>query len=430
MNSTYPQYPRLTPFTRIATRGKESILANLLNGRWLRIENATLECLKALHPDAMLDLLTKSGVNPEESRQFVGSLIEHGFIDDGSGKVYPVNLVLLPFNAYLNVTDYCNLACAHCYYGSHPDLGHGLPNAELFRIVDSLRAGGIENIVVAGGEPTTRPGIEELLRYIRGKGFHEITLLTNATAITPEQAAVIAECVDVTHVSLDGPNEAINAVIRGRGNFDKTIAGVRLLKTTGVKRIRLVTNINAVNIKWVHTMRTLRDKLGVELGNNVFAEVGRGSKHRRLMPLADDLIKLFIEEAEAVSCAVSASNPDYLNIHAGVSCGSCTHMVSVDCRGDVFPCHLFHRLEFRIGNLLLQPNLVKLLNLSSVAEQFRAKTVEARECHGCEVKYFCKGGCLAHTVAAYDEDADAWKKRDPFCRVHRTVLNAQLWPNG
>jgi len=428
MNSLYLQYPCLTPLTRIATRGGESILSNLFNNRWLRIKNVTLECLQATDVPKMLECLKQSGFSEEEAVQFLDSLVEYGFIDDGTGKDHPEELILLPFNAYLNVTDYCNLTCKHCYYGSHPGLTHGLPNVDLFRIVDSLRAGGIENLVIAGGEPMTRPGIEELLRYIRSKGFTEITLLTNATIITQQQAAMIAECVDVVHVSLDGPDEEMNAVIRGRGNFDKTIAGVRLLKAAAVQRIRLVTNINAVNIKRVHEMRTLRDKLGVELGNNVFTEVGRGSKHKYLMPLTRDLIEFFLNETQTINCDASVSSSDYLNIHAGVSCGSGTHMISVDCRGDVFPCHLFHRPELRIGNLLTRSNLVEMLKLSPVAGQFRARTVETRKCHGCEVEHFCKGGCLAHTVAAHDSSPDPWKEKDPFCEVHKTVISAQLWP--
>lgn len=429
MNTLYTQYPRLTPLTRIATRSGESILSNLINGRWMRIENATLECLKTPDLDSMVRLLIEQGADLEEAGQFVNSLVENGFIDDESGEKQQDGLNLLPFNAYLNVTDHCNLTCKHCYYGSHPGLTHGLANMYLCRVIDSLCNGGIDNLVIAGGEPLMRPGITGLLQYVKSKEFGEVTLLTNATIITPECAAVIAECTDVVNVSLDGPDEEMNAVIRGRGNFNKTIDGVRLLKSAGVRRVRLVTNINSVNISRVGQMRILRDELGVELGSNVFTQVGRGSRHKYLMPRNHDLIEFFLKETRTINCDASLSDPDYLNIYAGVSCGSGTHMISVDCRGDVFPCHLFHRPELRIGNLLDQPNLVEMLNISPVASQFRARTVESRKCHGCEVEHFCKGGCLAHTVAAHEQLEDPWRERDPFCEVHNTVISAQLWPH-
>lgn len=430
MNLMYPSYPTLAPLARIATRGNESILSNLSNSKWIRISNNVLECLTEPTVGQIEVRLMKTGSSQADTVEFVATLVANGFVDRDESWTLSNKLLLFPFSAYLNVTDYCNIACRHCYYGSHPGLTHGLPNDQLFKVVDSLRAGGIENIVIAGGEPMSRPGIEDLLVYIESKQFADVTLLTNGTIITSKQAEVVARCVNVVHVSLDGPNEELNAAIRGVGNFDSAVEGICKLKTAGVKKIRLITNINSANIKRVHEMRVLRDELDVELGNNIFTEVGRASKHKYLMPTNRDLIEFFLKETSQLNCDSSMTGPAYLDIHAGVTCGSGTLMVSVDCHGDVFPCHLFHKPELRIGNLLAQPNLVEMLKLSPVAGQMRARTVESRKCHGCDVEHFCKGGCLAHTVAAHDDSLDPWKERDPFCEVHHAVISAQLWPNA
>jgi len=358
MNSAYPNYPILTPLTRIARRGDEIILSNLANGRWIRISGQTLEHFHARNPEQMLKSLVEGGVSPSDAGEFMSTLADYDFIDDGSGRAYPDKLSSYPINAYFNVTDHCNLTCSHCYFGSHPGLGHGLPNADLFRVVNSLRAGNIENLVIAGGEPLTRPGIEELLKYVHDKQFKEVTLLTNGTTVTAEAAAVVAKCVDIVHVALDGPDDELNAVIRGCGNFDRTIEGVRKLKAAGVKKIHLVTNINSANIHRLQEMKRLRDELGVELGNNVFIEVGRAGEHRHLTPKSRDLIEFFLAETAVIACDSTVSDPNRLDIQAGVTCGSGTLMVSVDCHGDVYPCHLFHKPELRIGNLLLEPDLI------------------------------------------------------------------------
>ena len=430
MNPIYLNYPILTPLTRIAARGNERILSNLANGRWIRISDRTLEYFQARDLEQMLKNLIEGGVSENDAKEFVSTLIDHDFINDGLGRVYPDKLSPYPISAYLNVTNHCNLSCNHCYYGSHPGLGHGLPNTDLFKVVTSLRAGNIENLVISGGEPMTRPGIEKLLEYIHGEQFNEITLLTNGTIVTDEVAAVVAECVDVVHVALDGPDDELNAVIRGRGNFDPAIKGIRKLKAAGVKKIRLITNINSANIRRIGEMKQLRDELGVELGNNVFVEVGRASNHRHLTPKSKDLIRFFLEETAAITCDSIVPDSNRLDIQAGIMCGSGTLMVSVDCHGDVYPCHLFHNPELRIGNLLAQPDLIQMLKFSPVAEKFRTCTVETRKCHGCDVEHFCKGGCLAHAVAHHDDSADPWTERDPFCAVHRAVLGAQLWPNS
>lgn len=430
MNPMYPNYSTLAPLTRVSTRGEESILSNLYNNKWIRISNQVLECLTQPAIAQIKERLVAIGSSEEDAAGLIESLVQHGFIDDGRSNVHPNELSLLPSSAYINVTDHCNIACTHCYYGSHPGLTHGLSNDQLCKVVDSLHSGGIRKIVIAGGEPMSRPGIEELLTYVGSKQFADVTLLTNGTIMTEAQACLIAGCVDVVHVSLDGPNEELNAVIRGHGNFDSAVEGVRKLKAAGVKKILLVTNINSANIGRLHEMRVLRDELGVALGNNIFAAVGRASKHKHLMPTHRSLVEFFLGETTQLACDLSVSGFSYLDIHSGVTCGSGTLMVSVDCHGDVFPCHLFHKPELRIGNLLSQPDLVQMLKDSAVAIQMRARTVETRKCHGCDVEYFCKGGCLAHTVAAHDDSSNPWKERDPFCEVHHAVISAQLWPSS
>jgi len=427
MNTRYPQYPRLTPLTRISTVNGESILSNLANGRWVRIENQTLATLAADDVSGIKRNLILSGVDEDDAEQFVATLVEHGFLDDGAGS-YPDRLNLFPFNAYLNVTDHCNLACRHCYYGSHPGLGHGVSNTDLFLIVSSLKRAGITNLVVSGGEPLTRPGVEKVFEFIHEQEFREVTLLTNGIPVTDRNAAVIAKCANTVHVSLDGATDELNAVIRGKGNFQPAVDGIKKLKQAGVGKIRVVTNINSASINHVSEMKALCESLDVEMAHNIFAEVGRANKHRYLTPSQSQLIRFFLAEAASINCDVSADSPLSLGVSAGVSCGSGTNLISVDCRGDVFPCHLLHRDELRIGNLLCQPNLLEMMRTSPVASQSRARTVEARTCHGCSVEHFCKGGCMAHVLAANDHEPQAWTKRDPFCRVHKTVLMAQLWP--
>ena len=265
-----------------------------------------------------------------------------------------------------------------------------------------------------------------------GRALHGIALsgdhdLMNGTLVTEQLARVIARCVHNVHVSLDGPTEEINAKMRGKGVFGGAVRGIRLLKSAGVPKVRVVTSVSSVNVAHMREMRKQAEELGVELGTSIFAEVGRGNLHPNLSPDTDELIRFFREEAVSLMCDSSVSDRTLLNISAGVTCGSGTLMVSVDCFGNVYPCHLFHRPEFKIGNLFQEPDLHEMLRRSAIAVQFRERTVESRKCHGCSVEPFCKGGCLAHTVAVNETAEDPWKERDPYCTVQKEVLGAQLW---
>lgn len=426
-DSPYPQFPSFTPLMRVITRGKESILSNLANGKWVRINNLVLKCLAYKNLSEIVSNLESSGFEKQDAENFLNTLAKYDFINVGQKHAFPKKLQFQLSTAYLNVTDFCNLACRHCYFGSHPGLTHGLANEYLFKMIDNIRLSGIQFLVIAGGEPLTLPRIKDLLVYARSKQFHDITLLTNGTIITQDLAETIVACVNNIHVSLDGPDEKVNAKLRGKGNFAKTIEGIRMLKKAGAKKIRLITTVNSTNINRMNEMRNLKKNFDVELGTTIFAKVGRGGKRSSLTPKTTDLIKFFSEEVSSVVCNSSNTGNTSLDISAGATCGSGILMVSIDCRGDVFPCHLLHQPELKIGNILAQPNLIQMLQASAVAKLFHKRTVEDRKCHGCEVEYFCKGGCLAHTIATHSKSVDPWKEKDPFCSVHRAILSAQLW---
>jgi len=218
--------------------------------------------------------------------------------------------------------------------------------------------------------------------------------------------------------------------LRGKGNFESALIGISKFKAAGIDKVKLITSITSQNIKRLPEMRRLSDSLGVEIGTTIFTPVGRGKKHLALRPSNQDLIRSFLEEFSLLNCDNSIADDASLDINAGVTCGAGTLMVSIDCFGNVFPCHLFHKPQYKFGNLLKQPDLLEMIRSSKTAHQFRDRNVEKRKCHGCTVEYFCKGGCLARTVAAHNMADDSWIERDPFCEVNKSVLSAQIWPNG
>ncbi len=423
MKSEVTRYCCLSAAVRISTHQQESILSNLANGKWIRIHNDVLECLVAQDGVGVISNCVSAGISSEDATDFVDVLERYGFLNvTGQIRAKDEWIDFTLQSAYLNVTDYCNLKCRHCYFGSHPGLSHGVTNEQMKEIVDRLYAGGIRFLVVAGGEPLARPGIHDLLAYIATKKFDEVTVLTNGTLIDDELSSVLASTVNNVHISLDGSDEATNSLIRGANAFERTVQGIRRLKMAGVKKIRVVTTVTASNIEKMREMQDLCSSLGAEFGTAIFADVGRGHAKRHLAPSRKKLVRFFTSEIASMACDSTC-----LDVQAGVTCGSGVSMISVDCRGDVFPCHLLHRSEFKIGNLMLQANLTEMMKDSSVVASFRGRTVEYRKCHGCPVEYFCKGGCLAHTIAAHENEVDGWKERDPYCEVHHKVISAQLW---
>ena len=67
---------------------------------------------------------------------------------------------------FWNLTDRCNLACAHCYSRSGPDCRSEteLSTGEALSLIDDLAAAGVPLILFTGGEPLLREDLHDLAR--------------------------------------------------------------------------------------------------------------------------------------------------------------------------------------------------------------------------------------------------------------------------
>ena len=125
--------------------------------------------------------------------------------------------------AMVNVTNHCNLACAHCFIfrdGNPNDSDDEMKPERLLAELERLRdRHGIRSMMWMGGEPMLRWRLVE-------KGlalFQKNTITTNGTVVFKDFGP------DVTYVvSLDGPRD-VNDPVRGEGVFDQVMRNVAAL---------------------------------------------------------------------------------------------------------------------------------------------------------------------------------------------------------
>lgn len=140
----------------------------------------------------------------------------------------------VPFEATIELTYGCNLRCVHCYNPTHKAKGE-LTTEEIYAIIDQLAEQGTFELVFTGGEIFTRRDAFEIFAYAKDKGF-AITLLTNATLITPERSDQI-QALEPTSVeiSIYGATEETYERVTGvPGSFKKFVKGVHLLRQRNV----------------------------------------------------------------------------------------------------------------------------------------------------------------------------------------------------
>lgn len=125
--------------------------------------------------------------------------------------------------AMVNVTNHCNLSCAHCFVfrdGNPNDPDGEMKSDDLLAELRRLRdRHGIRTMLWMGGEPMLRWRVLEQGLPI----FERNTITTNGTVPLKDFGT------NLTYViSLDGPRE-VNDPVRGQGSFDRVMATVAAL---------------------------------------------------------------------------------------------------------------------------------------------------------------------------------------------------------
>jgi MoaA/NifB/PqqE/SkfB family radical SAM enzyme len=136
----------------------------------------------------------------------------------------------VPVQAMIELTYGCNLRCVHCYNPTHQAKDE-LATAQITTLIDQLAEAGCLHLGLTGGEIFTRRDLFEILAYAKAKGF-AVTLLTNATLITPERAdriqALRPHCVEISIYG--ATQETYERVTRIHGSFQAFLTGVQLLR--------------------------------------------------------------------------------------------------------------------------------------------------------------------------------------------------------
>lgn len=181
-----------------------------------------------------------------------------------------------------NVTQRCNLHCAHCYADSHDkDYPDELSTEEGLRLIGQLAEFGVPTVLFSGGEPLSRPDLLDLATAARDAGLRTV-LSTNGTLIDDEKAAAIADAgFSYVGISFDGIG-ALHDKMRGKkGAYDDALRGIRAAKAAGL-RTGVRFTLHALNRPQLSDIFNLAEQENVDrLCVYHLAYAGRGDKLKR-----------------------------------------------------------------------------------------------------------------------------------------------------
>lgn len=359
-------------------------------------------------------------------------------------------MVYKAYSVSWNLTQRCNLFCAHCYISASAgaDVANELTTAECYRVMDDIaRVNPSIFLILTGGEPLLRKDIFDLAAYGAERDF-TVVLGTNGVLLRENQAKLMRQSgVLGASISLDSTHADKHDAFRHQaGSWEGAVRATRVLKDEGLD-FSLHMSVTDWNVDEIPAMVDLANDLGANVLNLFFlVRTGRGENLTDISAEQYEAILTSLAHAQGVgedgdagatsvfnkqedpwSMPVGAAgkllirakcaphfrrivweldpNSPLLKNYAHGSCPAGKYYCRITPRGDVTPCPY---MPVVAGNLR-QTSFADLWDGSDVFQDLREPKLGGR-CGTCEFSKIC-GGCRCRAYATYGD----YLAEDPAC---------------
>lgn len=332
----------------------------------------------------------------------------------------------IPLTVSWNLTQRCNLACAHCYIEATrgtADPGELSP-AEAGAVLSQIaKVNSQAVLILTGGEPLLRPDIFDLISEASALGFW--TVLGSHGGLLDEKVAdrLVASKLKGVGVSLDSMDAAYHDRFRGiAGAWEKTVAAMAVMRDKALPVLVEMT-LTRANRSELRAMAQFAIDRGAAALNVFFlVPTGRGAR-------LNDLTATEYEETLRELAALQQRHAGRLLINAkcaphyrrvlweadhdspfvrtfqGGGCPAGTYYCRIGPRGDITPCPY---MPLSVGNARETP-FERVWRDSPVLREFREAKRGGR-CGDCEFSELC-GGCRCRAYAVTGD----YLAEDPSC---------------
>lgn len=313
----------------------------------------------------------------------------------------------------------CNLKCKHCYQKGnvYKKADKQIIDQTLCQIEKALNAWDITGRVsITGGEPLL--DLKNLFYILENLSkIEKIThlgILTNGTLLTPEITNKLCHFSKLKEIqiSLDGASSQVHDRIRGIGNFEKAINGIKLISKTDINSSVMFT-VNKLNYTDIINVIELAENLNVDA---ITLERYTPTHEKDPLALNKELTQHIFEKIYEYKCEVKKNNRKIKirtsrplwNIVSDDCGGVCP--VGFSCLtlmhdGKILPCR---RLPIELGTIQ-NDGMFKVWYTSEVLNNLR-KRDKIKKCSDCKRNHVC-GGCRAAAFAVSHD----YMGQDPLC---------------
>lgn len=182
-----------------------------------------------------------------------------------------------PLLVIWEMTQACDLKCAHCRANSRP-LRHPLElsTAEAFHLIDQIAEMKVPLFVLTGGDPLKRPDLLPIVQYAHQRGVRT-SLTPSTTPLLVKDAIFELKRAGLMRlaVSIDGSTAELHDGFRGvAGSYKRSLEAVGWCHEAGLP-VQVNTTVSRRNFDDLDNMIDLLTKLNVVLWERIFPGADR-----------------------------------------------------------------------------------------------------------------------------------------------------------
>lgn len=293
------------------------------------------------------------------------------------------------------MTNKCNLHCPHCYMYSGKSNNNELSTTEILNLLSDFKSSGGENITFSGGEPTTRQDFKEIIISAHDIGL-KVRILSNGILWNNDMVDKLSPYIDSIQISIDGYSEESNALIRGKGNFEKSLSTIERLLHNNVNTSIAITPSLETLKSHIDEYYQFAMKMSKRFGSKkLLIKFSEGLLSGREICPSEKQNTEYYELMQNLQRKLHGNDYDTLSFarvfREDVIMDNCMFgMLVIASNGDVFfcartsdlqPCTNIRTTDFR-----------KIMNYSKQAESATVIS-KLKPCNTCELRMICGAGC-------------------------------------
>ncbi len=356
----------------------------------------------------------------------------------------------IPYLIAINLTERCNLNCAHCYMDAQRRISaqnNELNHAELSTLFQTIakRAPGTI-IVLTGGEPLLRPDIDNLVKS-GVKAELRVVIGTNGHLLNKDKIVSLKKIgLSGVGISMDSVHADQHDSFRGvPGSFEKAVKAIKLCRPNDL-HVQIHFTVTQSNHKQIEPAVHMAKELGASIINFFFLVcIGRGQSSMDLSPmLYESCLNQIagLQDHHKGIMIQSRCTPHFKRIlyernpespytratgYDGGGCPAARRYCRIDPQGEVTPCPY---MTLSAGNIR-QKSFWEIWDNATLFNSLRNPDFLLGRCGKCEYKLLC-GGCRARSLVqsgnVMEEDPNCLYK--PYDGEVIPIMNDPITPSN